>query len=261
MGATLCIGASAALRAEAAPITFAQMSESRANVSANVFAFNNNGPGLGATLGTSAGGILGAAIPINFSYESGAGTLASDLTGIQNATVSMTCSTFSPAATAFGGTFAQEAITGATGVFETLEITRVTPAGEGGGTRTNLLTISFTGYLSGAVGTGTPTLTADSGLKDKVVYSSDFLSFAQTSQEDFTMAFSSWNPLVTPPSGLGIGSDGYFNSATAAAVGTFDLEGSVSAAPEPGVFQGVLVGTGLVVMAWWRRRRGESELD
>ena len=84
-------GTASALHAATAPVTFAQAIESSANTNANVFAYNDNGIGSDAELGTSTGAALGAAVPINFIYLSGAGIpLAdTDLTGLQNATISM----------------------------------------------------------------------------------------------------------------------------------------------------------------------------
>ena len=64
------------------------------SANANVFAYNNNGTD--AELGTSTGGFaFGDGVPINFNFSAGAGTLPADLTGFQNAMLSMTASTIS----------------------------------------------------------------------------------------------------------------------------------------------------------------------
>jgi len=246
VGSLFLVGAASIAHAAATtqPVTFAQFTETANTANANEFAYNNNGTD--AQLGTSTGGTLGAAIPINFSYLSGLTNLPSDLTGVQSATIKMTSSTVSPATTAFGGTFALQPVTAGGTVVDTISITRNTPASEGVGSKTNLLTVTFTGSLEGALGGTTPSLSANSVLGNTVTYSSDFLSFAQTTQQDFNLAFSSWAPLVTPPTGLGVNSNGFFNSATAAAAGTFDLAGTTSVVPEPAsmaiaVFGGMLV--------------------
>ena len=50
--------------------------------------------GLVRDFGTSTGPVAsGVAVPIDFSYEAGAGILPADLTGVQDATISMTSST------------------------------------------------------------------------------------------------------------------------------------------------------------------------
>jgi hypothetical protein len=253
LGAAVLIASAQAVHAATVPVTFAQAVESSANVDANAFSYIDNGAG-SAVLGTSGGGPIGSPIPVNFTFESGAGILPADLTGIQNATVTMTSSTAAPAQTAFGGTLAEQPITG---LVNTIKFTRTTPAlpGEGSGTETNLLTITFTGMLSGAVGGTTPSLEADTSVGNTVVYSSDFISFAQATQQDFGIAFSSWDPLVTPPTGLGVNADGNFNSATAAAAATFDFQSNSSGIPEPGAMPVVMFGGLLMLVASGRQMR------
>jgi len=148
----VCAGASA-LHAATSPVTFAQAIEAS---TANVFAYNDNGVGKDAELGTSTGGALGAAVPINFTYLSGAGIPLSDtdLTGVQNATISLTSSSTKAVVTGFGGTIAQQAIDNSGSLTDVIKITRTTPASEGGGSKTNLLTVTFTGHLQGPVPLG-----------------------------------------------------------------------------------------------------------
>jgi len=254
IGTLFLLSAASAVHA-AGPVTFAQAIETSANADANVFAYNNNSATPDATIGTSTGGALGAAIPISFTYLSGAGILPADLMGVQNATISMTASTTKTVATAFGGTFADQAIDGLGSFVDTIKLTRTMAAGEGTGLRTNLLTVTFTGNLEGAVGGTTPSLNADTSLNDTVIYSSDFLSFVGSTQQDFNVAFSSWDPLVTPPSGLGINSDGFFNSATAAGAATFDFQGASSVIPEPASVPIVILSLMSVALFGGRRLR------
>ena len=255
VGIALVAGASSSARAASMPVTFAEAFETAASSNSNLYAYNDNGSD--AELGTSTGGALGAAVPINFQYEPGAGTLPADLQGLQSATLSMTSSTLSPVTTSFGGTVAQQPITGlgAGGtVTDTIKITRTTPATEGGGSRTNLLTVTFTGKLQGTIGAPNPSLIADTTAGDTVTYTSDFLSFAQSTAQDFNVGFSSWDPLVTPPSGLGIdASDNYYNSATAAAVSVFDFESNSTVIPEPASLP-ILIFSGLALVLFGERR-------
>jgi hypothetical protein len=261
IGAIALFGLTATANAAAVPVTFAQAIESSANTNPNAFAYNNNGVGSDAEFGTSAAGVLGAAIPIDFTYLAGSGVTTADLIGVQNATISMTSSTKTLVASAFGGTFADEALDGTGAVTDTIKITRTTPAAEGTGLKTNLLTVVFTGNLAGPVGGTTPSLTADSNLGDTVTYSSDFISFAQSTQQDFSMALSSWDPIVTPPTGLAIASDGYFNSATTAAAATFDFQNVVTAIPEPGSLQAYFLAGMCLLVGLDRRFRSSRRLS
>lgn len=248
LGTVLAFGVTATARAAAIPVSFAQAIDDT-----NVFAYANNGAGNDAEFGTSTGGAEGAAIPIDFTFLAGAGPLPADLTGIQDATISMTSSTVSPVVTAFGGTFAEQPITGGGLLIDQISIIRDMSAAEGAGARRNLLTVTFTGNITGAVGGTTPSLSANSVLGDTVIYSSDFLSFAQSTQQDFNVALSSWDPLVTPPSGLGINADGYFNSATAAGVATFDFQGAATVIPEPSSV-GALALSGMLMLIGGERK-------
>jgi hypothetical protein len=252
IGSMFVFGAATAVHAAAVPVTFAQAIESSLNADANVFSYTNNGAGNDAELSASN-------VALSFTYLSGAGSLPSDLTGVQTATLSMTSSTSAPVMQAFGGTFDQQAIDGS-GVIKTdvIKITRTTPAAEGIGTKTNLLTVTFTGHLSGPDGGTTPSLSADTALKDTVTYSSDFLSFAATTQQDFNVAFSSWAPLITPPTGLGVNSDTFFNSATAAGAATFDFQGASSVIPEPTSLPTAIFGGLVVVLACGRNFRSRD---
>jgi hypothetical protein len=237
------------------PVTFAQASETAGSTDPNIFAYNNNGPSGDAEFGTQVGGVFGAAAPINFTFLSGAVLIpaALDLAGVQNATISMTSSTTNDVSTAFGGTFADQHIDGSGKFTDVIRITRNTPAAEGAGSRTNLLTVTFTGDLTGPIGGTTPTLSADSTTNDTVTYTSDFVNFAQSTVQDFSMAFSSWDPLVTPPTGLGVNADNYYNSATTAGAATFDFQIGSNVIPEPTSFS--LLGlVGLVMLPAMARK-------
>ena len=228
LSATPLIGWTHAASAAPTPVTFAQVTESGTLADPNAYAYLDNGSALGGELGTDISGVFGAAVAANFTYLSGAGVLPVDLTGVQNATISMTSSTKSPV-TQFSDGSASEKITGAGQMVDVLSITRDTPAAEGGGSRTNLLTMTFTGKLRGDLGGSTPNLSGNSALGDTVTFSSDFLSFANAAQEDYNLAFTSW-----VPNGLSVDAgDNLFNTAVAASAGTFDFGVLSVSVPEP----------------------------
>jgi hypothetical protein len=215
--------------AQASSISFAQFSE--ASPGGNLFAYLNNGAGSDSEFGTSTGGPLGAAIPVNFTYLTVAGSLPADLIGNQAATLTMTSSSESPVVTGFGGAFGDQQFLGDGALFDTISITRETPAAEGTGSRTNLLTVTFTGQLVGAIAGKTATFGGDTTLGYTVTYISDFLTFTNSVSEDFSLTFSSWANVVGG-NGLTIDdADNYFLAALASGTGTFD--GTATPVPEP----------------------------
>ncbi len=245
-------GASAALN----PVTFAQVTESGSLSDPNVFAYLDNGATLGAELGTDVAGVFGAAVAADFTYMAGAGTLPADLQGVQNATISMTSSTKSPI-TLYGDGTASEKITGAGQVVDVIKITRSTAAAEGTGTKTNLLTMTFTGKLRGDIGGDTPNISGNTSLGDTVVFSSDFLSFANATTEDYNLAFSSWGQPNPPPFGLQpSATDSFYSTASSASAGTFDFGVLAVSVPEPTLLP--LIGAAGLGLLSRRTRRGSS---
>jgi hypothetical protein len=236
---TVLTCALAATASHASSISFAQFSET--SPGGNLFKYVDNGAGQDSQFGTSTGGALGAAIPINFTFLTVGGTLPADLMGNQAATLSMTSSSKSSVAT-FGGLFGTQQITGGGAVSDSISITRNTPAAEGTGTRTNLLTVTFTGQLLGALNGKTPQLSSDTGLGFTLSYTSDFLTF-DNNAKDFSMTFSSWTSLLDS-GGLETALSGFFNSATASGAGTFD--GGTTAVPEPSTW--LLAAMGLMTV-------------
>jgi hypothetical protein len=233
--ATLAFVLSITTQTKANTISFAQFTE--ASPGGNLFAYNDNGVGNDSQFGTSVGGgPLGAAIPVNFTYLTVAGPVPADLTGNQAATVSMTSSSITPVVTGFGGAFGDQQFFGGGTVSNTISITRDTPAAEGNGTRTNLLTVTFTGQLIGPLGGRTPQFNADSSVAGYTVnYTSDFLTFSQSTEQDFSLTFSSWFS-NNDGNGLEVNAlDDFFASATASGTGTFDANAMVGT-PEPAAF-------------------------
>lgn len=212
--------------AQATPISFAQFSE--ADPGGNLFSYIDNGSASDSQFGTSTGGPLGAAIPVNFTFLSAAGAMPADLTGNQVATLSMTSSSVT-AASVLGTVVGVQNFGGGGTVTNTITITRNSPAGEGTGSKTNLLTVTFTGQLLGAINGRTPQFSGDTGLGYTVQYSSDFLTFNDNVEKDFSLTFSSW---ANAGNGNGLAVDTkYFFSASASGTGTFDA--SVTPVPEP----------------------------
>jgi hypothetical protein len=229
--------------ARAALTTFAQFRQSSSNVT-NVFSYINNGNASNAQLITAPGGVPGST-PVDFSYLSVSGALPADLQGNQAARLTLNSSTKQLVQTAFGTIGNQQILGDGT---NTLSIIRNAPALEGINSRTNLLTMIFTGQLLGALG-GAPQLSGDTSIGPPYIvnFTSDFLIFAN-GQHSFSLTFSSWNPGLSQ---LG----NYFADATAAGTGTFAADARY--VPEPSSF--ALLGMGIAFLATpvvrrWRRK-------
>jgi PEP-CTERM motif-containing protein len=245
----LLLGSTQAAQAVSSPVTFAQFKESTSGSNTNQFAYIDNGPSGDAQFGTDVGGVLGAPVPATFSYLSIVSLLPADLQGVQDATVSLTTSTIDPVTTAFNGMLGVQTFDGSGTVVDVLKITRTTPAAEGNGT--NLLTMTFTDDLLGVLGGRTPQLSGNAP-PDTVTYSSDFINFNNSGEQNYSLTFSSWASTgdgggleLSPTAG-----DNFFASATAAGTGTFDGQVSI---PEPA--SGTLALIGLGALARFRRSR------
>lgn len=216
------------------PFTFGQFEQASTPGFTNVFAYNDNGVGHDAEFVTQ-GSLPGAgptiSIPVIFSFEN-LGSLPADLSGPLNATLTLTSSTVDPVVTGFGGTQGLQTFNGSGLLNDALSITLDVPAAEGGGTRTNLLTMDFTGGLLGEINGLTPSMSGNTNLGDTITYTSDFLTFKPPETNNFSLTFTSWVS-TGDGGGLEIDSlDNYYNSATAQGVGTFDTSVGVSF-PEP----------------------------
>ncbi len=235
------------------PATFAQFHQAPTNINTNVFAYVDNGPSGDAELVSDPSGVVGGALPVIFSYLSVGGPLPADLSGNQNAMLALTSSTLSPVLTAFAGAVGDQQILGNGAFVDTLSITRNTPAAEGNGSRTNLLTMVFTGQLLGAIG-GAPQLSGDTTLAYTVTFNSDFLTFSGTSRQ-FSLTFSSWT------SGLQLSTregDHYFQSATANGTGTFAA--NTTPVPEPSALILAMIGLFILLCGYGRKRRGQPAI-
>ncbi len=185
--------------------TFAQFFEKNGGQD---FVFTNSSPT--ASFNTINGGTA-----IYFTYQN-IGGLNSSLQGLQDAHLVLTSST-TALVTTTGSNLAQPF----SNANNTIRITRDTaaPAGVGTGSRTNLLTVTFSPnnnspQLTGSNGGNSSSFSATT--PDHVVtFTSDFLNFSTTTARNFALSFSS----VTPA--LSIGNGGFLSSFTAAGSGTF----------------------------------------
>jgi hypothetical protein len=184
--------------------TFAQFVEQNGSQD---FVFTNNTSS--ATFNTIGGGS-----PVFFFYQNISG-LPVALQGTQFAHLTVTATTTQTATSGAGN------LTQPLNQTVTISIIRDTPAppGTGGGSRTNLLTAVVTTNssppdITGSVNGSSATFSATTAPQN-VVFSSDFVSFALSTQRNLGLSFSS----VTPNLNLGAGN--FLQSFTAAATGTF----------------------------------------
>ncbi len=187
-------------------VTFGQFFE---RTGGQDFVFTNNTTN--ATFNTVSGGS-----PIFFIYQNINGTLNPALQGPQTARLTLTSGTTAPAVAS--GSDLTQSINNSV---NTISIIRETPApvGVGTGSRTNLLTVTFspntgTPDVTGNSANGSTSFSAGSG-NNIVTFTSDFLNFFNTNARAFALGFSSVNPA------LSIGPGGFLNSFTAAGSGTF----------------------------------------
>jgi hypothetical protein len=250
------LAASCVATASAGPLTFAQFHEANGNANANLFAYiNNTGNATGdVELVTMPGSTVGGAIPVTFNFLQVGGSLPADLQGNQAATLTMTSSSKQAVQTAFSNTVGNETFDASGALSDVLAITRNTAAAEGNGSRTNLLTMTFTGQLLGFIGGANPSLSGDTALSATVTFTSDFLTF-DNGEKNFSLTFSSWgDPRLG--NGLQLAFSNLFQSflpATAAGAGTFAA--NVVATPEPSTI--ALAAIGCIALATFRRRRAK----
>ena len=215
LAALACLFFGSLQLAQAQNVTFAQFLEKNGT---NDFIFTNNTSS--ATFSTVSGGS-----PIDFRYQNIVG-LNPALQGFQDARLFMSATTTTPATPT---PFLLTQVFGSN--VNTIQILRDAPApvGVGTGTRRNLLTVTFAPTnnsapsIAGANGGNSASFSATT--PDHVVtFTSDFLTFTNSTQRNWALSFSSILPM------LSAGSGGFFNSFTAAGTGTF----SANPAPIPG---------------------------
>ncbi|HTV47920.1 MAG TPA: PEP-CTERM sorting domain-containing protein [Phycisphaerae bacterium] len=221
--------------ATATVVTFAQFDQSS---SGNPFYYDDVPSAGDAELITSNGVISNGtytviSIPVSFTFLV---PMPADLTGPQQATLKLISSTESKvydpwSPTYASGSYSSQQFLGNGALADILTVTRDTAAAEGTGNKTNLLTMDYTGQIAGKISSVTPQLSGNTVLGNTVTYTSDFMNFANSTQQDFSLTFSSWTTL-NGGGGLQVDTeDQYYDSAYAAGAATFDVQATV---PEPG---------------------------
>lgn len=188
--------------------TFAQFSEANGTQD---FVFTNN-----TTSGTFNTVVNGSAV--DFKYFNTIANLPASIQGFQSAHLFVSTTTTLPGA-ANGALVSQPFQT------VTIQIIRDTPApvGVGSGSRTNLLTMTFSPNnsnpsISGTAGGNSATLSVTTSVLSpdhNLTFTSDFISFTTTVARNLALSFSSVNP------SLGLGAGNFLGSFAAAASGTF----------------------------------------
>ncbi|MFO0960023.1 MAG: PEP-CTERM sorting domain-containing protein [Isosphaeraceae bacterium] len=188
---------------------------------------------------TNAGGVVGslsynASVHVRFQFAGATGLGTQDREAI--VTLAAGSAAITPA-TSFSGQLNQPI-----GNSSTIRFTGVNGADAG----LNLLTLTFTGNLTGGVGASTGSLSGDTAKGNTVTYSSDYMGFG--SQGNYALDL----PSITPT--LSIGAGGFLNSFRSNVSGRFT--GDVTrVVPEPA--SAFLLGAGLApiaVLAYRRRR-------
>jgi hypothetical protein len=123
-----------------------------------------------------------------------------------------------------------------------ISFTRDTAAAEGNGTRTNLLTVSFTNAELDASQNG-GSFTFKSNANSVITFSSDFLDFTNVLGKDFSFSFSGGNPSFSATVGSSGRNTAFSGSGTFASDPAPLVVGSV---PEPASWAMMLVGFGAV---------------
>jgi hypothetical protein len=182
-----------------AAITFAQFDEST-NANTQPFTFTNSGPG-----STFSGTVQG-----NFQF------LITGLpTAPQAAIITLTSTAATPATTF--GPFLSQPIDGAT---DTLTFTRVSD-------NANLLTVTFTGNLTGFDGDVSATLSSNTLSGDSLTYTSAFLDFSGTTARSLGLNVAGIDPAFTQ------NDNGFLDNFTADLTGGFSSSPAPAAVPEP----------------------------
>lgn len=189
------------------------------------------------TTGTATGNTL-ASIPIF--YILSVPGLPADLTGLQNA--HLTVSFVSNLGTTGSGADRVQLFDTVTA--GTISIIRDVAAAEGTGSRTNLLSVSFTNAeLDASNNTGSFTFkTTPSSV---ITYTSDFLTFLPNLSKDFSFSFSGASPTFNAPLGSSGRTDRFSGT------GTF----AITAVPEASTWGMMMVGFGVAGLAMRNGRR------
>jgi len=189
------------------------------------------------TTGTATGNTL-ASIPIF--YILSVPGLPADLTGLQNAHLKV--SFVSNLGTTGSGSDRVQLFDTVTA--GTISIIRDTAAAEGAGSRTNLLSVSFTNAeLDASNGSGS--FTFKTTPSSAITYTSDFLSFLPNLTKDFSFSFSGASPTFSAPLGSSGRTDRFSGT------GTF----AIADVPEASTWGMMMFGFGAAGLALRNSRR------
>ncbi len=197
--------ASMAPIAHAQTFTFAQFFEVDAG---QHFQFTNNTP-VNATFNSTNPDLPNIGIPVFFLYSNL--VTPPDLTGFQTAHLTMSSTTTTPVIV--GPNLAQPFNI----ILNTIAITRDSAAAEGNGTRTNLLTITYTGMVQGAQDSTNASLQGATSAGFTVEFTSDFFDFTGALVRGLALSFSSVTPTLSV-------NGSFLNTFLAAGSGTFNLQ-------------------------------------
>lgn len=235
--------AASAVPAHAATQTFGQFIQKTPNARAFKYKNEDHGSSKQAT-------ISGTNIPVYF--QLGANGLPEDLTGLLSAHVSVNfVSNLGTTAGSTPGSLVQ--------LFDTVGAGSITftldnAAAEGNGTRTDLLTVSFTNAeLDASQGDGS--LTFKSNANSVITFSSDFLDFSNVVDKDFSFSFSGASPTFSATPGSSGRNTNFSGSGTFASDPAPLVIGGV---PEPASWAMMLGGFGLMGMTLRTRKTGRS---
>ena len=241
--ASAVVLAASAIPAHASTQTFGQFIQK--SPSDRVFSYTNLDSGV-----NKKAEIKGTGIPVYFIL--GVDGLPDDLQDLQDAHLSLDfVSNLGTTAGSTSGSRVQLFDTVSSG---SISFTRDSAAGEGNGTRTNLLTVSFTNAeLDASNNSGS--FTFKSNANSVITFSSDFLDFTNVLAKDFSFSFSGSNPTFSAPVGgssrnLAFSGSGTFASDPAPLV--------VGGVPEPASWAMMLGGFGLLGLSLRTRKAGRT---
>ncbi len=232
-----------AVPAHAGTQTFGQFNQKAPNASAFSYT-NQDGPG-GKQATLSATGV-----PIYFTL--GVAGLPDDLIGPLDAHLSIDAvSNLGTTSGSGAGSRVQMFDTVTNG---SITFTLDTAAAEGNGTRTDLLTVSFTNAeLDASQGNGS--FTFKSNANSVITFTSDFLDFSNVVDKDFAFSFSGASPTFSSTLGNSGRSTSFSGSGTFASDPAPLVVGGV---PEPATWALMLGGFGLLGLSMRTRKAAQS---
>ena len=218
-----------AMPADAATQTFAQFLQQ--SPGARLFDYTNLDSGANNKAEITASGV-----PVYFLF--GVSGLAADLTGFQDATLSVDFVSNLGTTSSGGASRVQLFDTVTNG---SISFVRTSAAAEGAGTRTNLLTVSFkNAELDASQNNGS--FTFKSNANSVITFTSDFLDFTNVLGKDFALSFSGSSPNFNAP----VGSSSQSLSASGSGTFASDPLPVVPGVPEPASWAMMLGGFGLL---------------